>query len=102
MRTILRSHTAVGTGTPITVLSGDTLALVVSGAGSGTINLRYQSELAPGAPWVNVALNHSRTDIAFTTTQTGMVVLEGLPRGFYRADCTAWASGQKDTVLLAY
>lgn len=103
MRTINSTFTAANqTGNPITLLSGDTLALAVSGSGDMTTILQYQSELAPGAPWVAVALENSASEVSFTTTQWGLRVIRGLPRGFYRAMSTTWVSGSKDAVLMAY
>lgn len=103
MRTILSTFTAANqNGTPLTLLSGDTLAVAVSGAGNMTNLLQFQSELASGAPWVNVTLENAVTDVTYTTTQTGMRVIRGLPRGFYRVTSTTWVSGTKDAVLMAY
>lgn len=97
------SFTANGQSSPsFTLLSGDTLAMVVAGSGNMTIALQYQAELASGAPWVDVPLENGTSTVTVTGTTQAVRVIRGLPRGFYRLTTTAWTSGTKEGYLLAY
>lgn len=90
------------TSAAFTLLSGDTLGIVLNGTGNMTIRLEYQAEALAGTPWIPVSFANSATVVQIATTVIGLTQLIGLPRGYYRLATTAWTSGTKDAQLLAY